>query len=253
MKVKDFIDIIKAEFPEDRLTYQKTVATFHPESAVETSSLFLLADKYRQPLFITGFGNNIDPAGDIFQSLIAVRTDRLNDLIKVIPEDFYIVVGAGYPLEEINENLAEYGLFLPHSDLPYAGSVGGALAVGLAAQHGPHILPIGRYLVMAEIAMPQGEIIKPGSACFKSVSGLDIVKIFSPSWGLLGLIASATFRVLPLSLKDEYTDLVMRPIEYRPILDIYNNPRDNISGQYSIKIKRKFDPNNILPLINIYS
>jgi len=93
---------------------------------------------------------------------------------------------------------------------------------------------VGRYFIMAEIAVPEGKVINPGSACFKSVSGLDIVKIFSPSWGLLGMIATATFRVLPLTVRDEYEDMAMLPIEYG-----------------NLKIKSKFDANNILPLIEI--
>ena len=54
-----------------------------------------------------------------------------------------------------------------------------ALAAGLSARHLDHTLPISRYLIMAEIAVPEGKVIKPGSACFKSVSGLDIVKILA--------------------------------------------------------------------------
>jgi FAD/FMN-containing dehydrogenase len=249
MKINSFIKAVEAEFPSDRLTYQKSIPTFHPESSAEAARLFRLANKERQALFITGFGNNIVPAGEKFRDILAIRTDRLNDIIQVVPEDFYIVVGSGYPLKEINLRLKEYGLFLPHAGLPYVGSVGGALAAGLTARWDMHPLPLGRYFIKAEIVTPVGEIIKPGSACFKSVAGLDIVKIFSPSWGLLGLIVEAVFRVLPFSVFDEYAGIKMDSINYKKFADLYLNPGDNISAQYSIKIKRKFDPNNILPLI----
>ncbi|MCX6827375.1 MAG: FAD-binding oxidoreductase [candidate division Zixibacteria bacterium] len=246
-----FIDIIKAEFSEDRLTYQKGMTTFHPESAEETARLFRLANEYGQKFYIAGFGNNIEPAGKAFDDIIALRTDRLNEFIKIVPEDFYIVVGAGFPIGEINTKLKKYGLFLPHAELPYAGSVGGALAVGLSGQINGHILPIGRYFIKAEITLPQGRIINPGSICFKSVSGFDIVKIFSPSWGLLGMIAAATFRVLPISLFEEYKELKILPIDYRSFLSIYRESADNISAQYSLKIKGKFDPEEILPPVII--
>jgi FAD/FMN-containing dehydrogenase len=243
------IKSILQEFPADRLTFQKGIATFHPESADDAARLFALANKIDQKLFITGFGNNIDPEGEKFRKLITIRTDRLNAILKIAPEDFYIVVGSGYPLSEINRVLYEHGLFMPHAGLPYAGSVGGALAAGLAANQGEHGLPIGRYFIMAEIVLPTGEIIKPGSVCFKSVSGFDIVKIFSPSWGLLGLIVSATLRVLPLSVREEYDNLKMKPIDYRAFCRLYNNPGADIAAQYSLKIKHKFDPKNILPLV----
>jgi hypothetical protein len=112
-------------------------------------------------------------------------------------------------------------------------------------------LPIGRYFIKAEIAVPEGKVIKPGSACFKSVSGLDIVKIFSPSWGTLGMIATATFRVLPITVREEYEDMKMLPIEFEKFARTYTQPGDNQSAVYSLKIKNKFDAGNIFPLIDI--
>lgn len=248
--MKRFIDAIRAEFPDDRLTFQKAVPTFHPESVEEAAGLFELAIKYDQKLFIAGFGNNIIPVGEKFDHVLAVKTDRLNKLIKVVPEDYYVEVGGGYPLRELNKHLKEYDLFLPHSNLPYVGSVGGALAVGLSAVRDKHLLPIGRFFIRAHVAVPEGEVISPGSACFKSVSGLDIIKLFSPSWGLLGMIVTATLRVVPISAADEYRNMIMQPVEYRRFADTYLNPGDNQSALYSLKIKKKFDPKNILPLID---
>ncbi len=238
-----------SEFPQDRLTYQKGLATFHPEASEEAAKLFRLANSHRQEIFITGFGNNIDPVGAKFENLIVVRTDRLNSLIKVVSEDFYVVVGGGYPLKELNIHLKEHDLFFPHAHLPYVGSVGGALSVGLSARWDLHALPISRYFLMGEIVTPDGQIIKPGSPCFKSVSGFDIIKIFSPSWGQLGLIVSATLRVLPMSVRPEYEGIRMSPIEFKRFADLYRRPGDNVSAQYSLKIKKKFDGNKLLPLI----
>lgn len=247
-KLTEIIKIIGEKFPEDRLTYQKGIATFHPESAEEAALLFQLANSLTQKIYIGGFGNNIIPVGDSFKETLVVKTDRLNALIKIAPGDYYVTVGAGYPLKELNNAQKKYELFLPHADLPYVGSVGGALATGLTADYHGHNLPISRYFIMAEIVDPQGKIIKPGSACFKSVSGFDIVKIFSPSWGLLGMIISATFRVMPTSARPEYNDIKMHALDFKKFSNIYNNPENNASALYSLKIKAKFDPGHILPI-----
>ncbi len=245
----DFMRAVKDEFPEDRLTYQRGISTFHPESPDEATAVFKLADRFNQKLFISGFGNIIDPVGDKFKNLVVIGTDRLNRLIEIVPGDYYIIVGAGYPLKELNIALKEYDLFLPHADLPYVGSIGGALASGLSADYKGHRLPISRYFLKADVAMPEGNLIRPGCGCFKSVSGFDIVRVFSPSWGLLGFIANAWLRVLPVSERPNYENIIMRPIEYDRFIDIYNNPGDSVSAQYSLKIKSKFDPKDTLPLI----
>jgi len=188
----EFIKVIRSEFPDDRLTYQKAIPTFHPESAQEAASLFHLANKHRQKLFITGFGNNIDPVGEPFADIVTSSID------------YFVTTGSGYPLREINLRLQKDHLILPHSSLPYIGSVGGALAAGLSSELHGHDFPLKKYFIRAQIVMPSGEIIEPGSSCFKSVSGYDVVKIFSGSWGLLGLIISATFRIMPDSAAAEF-------------------------------------------------
>ncbi|HHI02235.1 MAG: hypothetical protein DRP51_05540 [Candidatus Zixiibacteriota bacterium] len=249
MSVKaEFIEIIRSQFPEDRLTWQKGIPTFHPETASEAGSLFEKANSFGQKLYINGFGNIIEPDKKRFENTLVVKSDRLNRLLKTVADDYYVVVGAGYPLKELNSALEKDNLFLPHANLPYVGSVGGALAVGLTADYSGVDLPISKYFIQAEIVDPQGKMIKPGSACFKSVSGLDIVKIYSPSWGILGMIISATFRVMPISELPEYENIRMHSIDYDKFVATYKNPGDNNSALYSIKIKKKFDPNDILPI-----
>ena len=244
-----FIDIIKSEFPQDRLTWQKGVPTFHPESAEDASHFFKLVNKHRRTTFVTSFGNNIDPVGKPFVEMVTIRTDRLNTLLEVVPEDFYITTGAGYPLKEINLHIREAGLFLPHGDLPYVGSVGGVLAVNLSADLNGHILPIKKYFIKATVVTPTGDIITPGSVCFKSVSGYDIVKLFAQSWGLLGIIISATFRVLPLTALHEYAGMTMRKIDRKNFLEGLAVSQSEADAVYSRKIKEKFDPNGILPVV----
>ncbi|NOY88114.1 MAG: FAD-binding oxidoreductase [FCB group bacterium] len=240
---------MKSEFPDDRLTFQKGVATFHPESADEAAHFLKLSNQHRQQIFISGFGNNIDPEGEPFTKMVTIRTDRLNSLQEIVPEDFYITVGAGFPLREINTHLAKYNLWLPHASLSYPGSVGGSIAAGFNAQLQEHELPLKKYLIKAEIVTPQGDIIKVGSVSFKSVSGYDIVKIFFGSWGLLGLIVSATFRIMPISAKNEFSHLRQKAIDRTPLLTALDEANNDTSAVYSRKIKAKFDPNQILPVI----
>lgn len=248
-KLKRLLEAVGQEFPDDRLTYQKSIPTFHPENAREAAGLFRLANRLGVGMFITGFGNNIDPIGEPFAGMISVRTDRLNRLIEVAPEDFFAVVGGGYPLRELNLNLAKHRLYLPHSDLPYVGSVGGAVATGLSATLFDHLLPIRKYVIRAEIVMPTGEIITPGSVCFKSVSGYDIVKVFSPSWGLFGLLVSVTFRVMPDSARVEYATMVQNAIDREAFLGSLDEANGDIDAVYSRKIRSKFDPDGVLPIV----
>jgi hypothetical protein len=123
------------------------------------------------------------------------------------------------------------------------------VAVNLCADLNGHDLPIKKYLIQAEIVTPEGEIITPGSVCFKSVSGYDIVKIFAPSWGLLGLVVSVAFRVMPLTAADEFASMRMHEVSRKHFLDGLDESNEETDAVYSRKIKAKFDPRSILPIV----
>ncbi|MFH1372480.1 MAG: FAD-binding oxidoreductase [bacterium] len=245
----EFLGAVRSEFPGDRVTFQKGVPAFHPETAEEAAGLFKLANQHQQKVFISGFGNNISPTGPAFDEIITIQSDRLNTLLEVAAQNYYITVGGGYPLREINRQLAPLKLALPHSNLPCVSSVGGAIAVGLSADLHGRDLPLKKYFIKAEIVTPEGDIIKPGSTCFKSVSGYDIIRIFSGSWGVLGMIVSATFRVMPESGLTELSSMRMKAVSREDFLNGLAQTNTSVDAVYSRKVKDKFDPNGVLPIV----
>ena len=96
---------------------------------------------------------------------------------------------------------------------------------------------------------PVGDIIEPGSVCFKSVSGYDVVKLYSPSWGLLGLVVSATFRVMPESGQPDFATMAMKGVERDRFLKAFDKSNPSIDAEYVRKIRAKFDPRSVLPIV----
>ena len=248
-KFLEHIAGLKNEFSGECFTESGGATVFHPGSADEAARFFAAADRFGQPLYISGRGSNMPPDKDALRGKIIVATDRLNRPVKIVEQDLYVTVGAGYPLADINRELEPHGLFVPHADLPYAGTAGGAAAVNLAAELNGHDLPLKKYLIKADIVTPRGEIIKPGSVCFKSVSGYDIVKIFASSWGLLGLLVDIYLRVIPASARGEYAGMKMKAVNRDNFLDGLKVSEREADTVYAGKIKDKFDPNGILPLL----
>ena len=236
---------IRAIYP-DRLTYQKTIPTFHPETPEEAAELFRRADKCGQKLFISGFGNNIDPAGRLFANRLVLKSDRLNGVHKISAGDFFVTIGAGYPLKELNKALATQQLWFPFGETNYAGSCGGALAAGLSAWDGHHPVPLSRSLLTVTAVLPDGSIVRPGAVTFKSVSGYDISRLFYNSWGALGMLTQLSFRVLPLAKKSSAPRLVLQAPQPQRFLQ-------SLSGEDPLArvcraIKGEYDPHNILDI-----
>jgi FAD/FMN-containing dehydrogenase len=249
VRLSRFVNVLQNEFPSERLTWQNSVPTFHPESTQEAAKLFRLASEHGRKMYIAGFANNITPVGRPFERMITVSTDRLNQIIEISDKDLFVRVGAGYPLREINYRLKPYELFVPHSDLPYVGSAGGAVATGLSAELNGHELPLKKFLLKAEIVTPEGDVITPGSVCFKSASGYDVVKVFAGSWGLLGLIVNLWLRTVPESARDEYQGMRQEGVSREGLIKALSEDNTCTDAVYCRKIKQKFDPEGVLPIV----
>ena len=89
-------------------------------------------------------------------------------------------------------------LFLPLDPVDSAAStVGGTLATNSS---GPNRLlyRTARDLVLGvRVVTPMGEAVKAGGKTVKDVAGYDMKKLYIGSWGTLGCITEATFRLLP--------------------------------------------------------
>ncbi|MFQ5606375.1 MAG: FAD-binding oxidoreductase [Candidatus Zixiibacteriota bacterium] len=267
-RLTELLDELSRKFSNNRLTYQKGIPTLHPESVAEAAGMIRAARGCGQKLFITGFGNNIDPVGPAFAELVTLRDDRLNDLLAIDEASLTITVGAGFPLREINAKLREQNLFFPHSNLPYVGSVGGAIAVGLGARldrkhwedrvvAGEKVAPtidISRYILGLDVATPLGQVRSFGTGSERVASGENFARVFSPSWGLYGFIAAAKLRVAPLGAQAEYDNLTQNPISQSSFLvALDNDPQAKIESvrapSYAAQVRAKFDPDGVFPIV----
>ncbi|MHB8694872.1 MAG: FAD-binding oxidoreductase [Solirubrobacteraceae bacterium] len=110
---------------------------------------------------------------------------------------------AGVPLARIQQELAAHGQQLA-LDPPLgvaserAATLGGVLATGDSGplRHrygGPRDLVLG-----VTVALSDGTIARSGGKVIKNVAGYDLAKLFTGSFGTLGLILSANVRLHPL-------------------------------------------------------
>ncbi|MEV4642087.1 FAD-binding protein [Actinoplanes sp. NPDC049548] len=125
---------------------------------------------------------------------LILDTHRLTGVVEHAAGDLITVVRAGTRLSELDFGTQQLAL---ESPLPGA-TVGGALAANTS---GPRRLLYGtaRDLVIGmTVVRTDGTVTRSGGKVVKNVAGYDLGKLFTGSYGTLGLITECAFRLHPV-------------------------------------------------------
>jgi D-lactate dehydrogenase (cytochrome) len=132
----------------------------------------------------------VSPSGDLY---LSSRT--LDGVISFIPDDMYIVAGAGTTLRDLRSFLESKDLYLPLVSPWDETTLGGFVAANLNAPLRTRYGGIRDLLLCMTVILPDGRVIDAGKPLVKNVAGYDLPKLFIGSFGCLGMIASVTFKV----------------------------------------------------------
>ncbi len=129
---------------------------------------------------------------------LSVSLRKLNRVRHYEPADLTISVEAGKELGELQDFLGRDGLWLPLDPRGgAAATIGGILATNSA---GPLRLRFGAardMLLGIRVATTEGKLIKSGGRVVKNVAGYDLSKLLVGSYGTLGVIVEASFKLFP--------------------------------------------------------
>jgi glycolate oxidase FAD binding subunit len=124
---------------------------------------------------------------------------RLNKVIAYEPDDMTITVQAGALLDDLNRHMADRRQWLP-VDPPSPSLTTTGAAIG-GIESGPFRLSQGTVrdlLIGIQFVGGGGRIVRAGGRVVKNVAGYDLMKLMTGSFGTLGIVTEATFKVRPL-------------------------------------------------------
>ena len=169
-----------------------------PATPAETAAVVRLAAEHDWTVLPAGgssrlVGGNIPERCDIVLS-----TSRMDSVLHYDAGDLTIGVEAGVKLAELQKTLAEHQQFLPIHPTNPEQTVGGLLASVL---QGPmqHWAAVRDFCIGINYVTGDGIQAKAGGRVVKNVAGYDVMKLLIGSYGSLGVITSANFRVYPRS------------------------------------------------------
>ena len=174
-----------------------------PGSTDEAAALMRVAAEHELAVVARGTGSRLSWGAPASRCDLVLDMSRMADVVEHSHGDLVARVQAGALMRDVQATLAQAGQEIA-LDVPGDASIGGVVASGLA---GPRRLRYGTprdLLIGMTIVRADGTVAKSGGKVVKNVAGYDLGKLFAGSWGTLGLITEATFRLHPLPAARAY-------------------------------------------------
>lgn len=171
----------------------------------------VMTEAYRQNwrVLVCGGSSKLSWGGLIEGVELVVSTERINKLINHAIGDLTITVEAGMKFSELQAILAKANQFLALDPVvPQNATIGGIVATANTGSFRQRYGSVRDQLLGISFVRSDGEIVTAGGRVVKNVAGYDLMKLFTGSYGSLGVITQVTFRVYPTQKASETVLLI---------------------------------------------
>ena len=178
---------------------------FKPSTREEIVEIVKNCFKKNIPLEINGLKSK-NKIGRNFQSEKTLDLSNYSGVIEYKPEELYIKVKAGTPIKDIVEQLDKNNqqLAFEPNDFGYlfngasnSGSIGGVVSCNFAGSRRFKVGSVRDHVLGFQGLNGKGETIKSGGTVVKNVTGYDLSKLLSGSFGTLSILTELSIKVLP--------------------------------------------------------
>ncbi|NJL89747.1 MAG: FAD-binding oxidoreductase [Coleofasciculaceae cyanobacterium SM2_1_6] len=176
---------------------KETIPMITPDTGQEMGEVMKFAQAHNLKILPTGQGTKLHWGGLLGEVDLVVSTQKLNQVVDHAVGDMTVTIEAGIDLAELQTILGKEQQFLPLGP-NLAGTVGGTIATAMTGSWRQRYGGVRDLLLGISFLRADGELAKAGGRVVKNVAGYDLMKLFTGSYGTLGVITQATFRVYPL-------------------------------------------------------
>ena len=178
--------------------------TVYPRSIEELSEALRIAGSEMLRALPAGAGTwfemgNIPP----LETHVFISTSKMDRILEYEPADLTATVEAGCTLQSFNDGAAKHRQFIPLD--PFGSEEATLGAIAATASYGPWRCAYGTprdWIIGMRVVHPGGRITKAGGKVVKNVAGYDLCKLYTGSFGTLGIIGELSFKLRALPSAD---------------------------------------------------
>lgn len=174
-----------------------------------------LTQQLAEPITVCGLKTKIKPQGK------CIDISMLNKITDIDKTNYTVTVQAATAVKKLAEELGKNNMYLPIPSVE--GSIGGTFAAKT-------FNTLEDFITGIDFVLPDGTFISLGGKHVKNAAGYDIIRFLSGSRGAYAMITSLTIRIFAVrpETQKQNTFSLFEPSEYEK------------------KLKKVFDPSNIL-------
>ncbi|CAD5927338.1 FAD-binding oxidoreductase [Planktothrix agardhii] len=170
----------------------------YPQTQQQLAEVIAYTNQQQLKVLPCGFCSKIDWGGLVKNIDFAVSTQGMNQLIEHAVGDLTVTVEAGMKFSQLESILAQENQVLGFDpSYPETATIGGIIATGDTGSLRQRYRSIRDLILGISIVRYDGKIAKAGGRVVKNVAGYDLMKLFTGSYGTLGIISQITLRVYP--------------------------------------------------------
>ena len=226
-----------------------------PNNEEEVS--LIVKDLYKKNLPTEIIGSNSKNfIGNKLQCAKVLDLSKLSGIVEYLPEELYIKVKACTSIVEIEEILKKSNQQLAFEPIDFGyinssksnkGTAAGYLSCNFSGSRRFKSGSVRDHILGFRGVNGKGDIIKSGGTVVKNVTGYDLSKLITGSFGTLIALTELTFKVLPM--KNSSGTLIIHEDNKDEIAKLFNNllgSSNEISGSVFVPIEpsnKKFNKN----------
>ncbi|PPS41023.1 FAD-binding oxidoreductase [Chroococcidiopsis sp. TS-821] len=195
----DAIEAVRREQIQQAIATENYPCLVYPQTQAELAEVVSCAYQNQWKILPCGNTTKLHWGGLAQDVQIVISTERIHQLIEHAVGDLTVTAEAGICFADLQATLAAARQFLAlDPTTPEFATLGGIVATADTGSLRQRYGGVRDQLLGISFVRADGKIAKAGGRVVKNVAGYDLMKLFTGSYGTLGIITSVTFRVYPI-------------------------------------------------------
>jgi len=193
------------EVKKNSQIFQDSNNTYYPENEIEVSNIIQELYKNNLSTELIGTGSK-SFIGNKVQAGNTLSLSKLSGIVEYLPEELYVKVKANTLLEIIVKELEKNNQELAFEPIDFGfiengksnkGTIAGYLSCNLAGSRRFKVGSVRDHILGFRGVNGKGNVIKSGGTVVKNVTGYDLSKLVTGSFGTLVALTEVVLKVLP--------------------------------------------------------